>query len=63
IRETSVPDGRLYLLSDNRVHRGQDSRSFGTVDATSCRGTIFMRFRPTPESQVALGHAYFDIVK
>ncbi len=35
--------GGLFLLSDNRAHTGEDSRAFGVVQESTCRGTVFMR--------------------
>ena len=37
-----VPEGKLYLLSDNRVFP-YDSRDFGLVDADTCKETIIGR--------------------
>jgi signal peptidase I len=37
-----VPEGKLFLLSDNRVFP-YDSRDFGLVDASTCRETIIGR--------------------
>lgn len=35
-----VPEGQLYLVSDNRALH-QDSRDFGTVDATTCEHIVY----------------------
>ncbi len=35
-----VEEGRLYLVSDNR-HLHQDSRDFGTVEASTCEHVVF----------------------
>jgi signal peptidase I len=40
--EFDVPEGKLFLLSDNRLHP-YDSRDFGFVDADSCRETVVLR--------------------
>lgn len=40
--EKTVEPGRVFLLSDNRVHPF-DSRHFGTVDRQSCKETVFFR--------------------
>jgi signal peptidase I len=40
--QTDVEEGRLFLLSDNRLHP-YDSRDFGTVDAATCKETIVLR--------------------
>jgi signal peptidase I len=39
-RVVKVEPGRLYLVSDNR-HLHQDSRDFGTVDASTCQHVVF----------------------
>jgi signal peptidase I len=62
IRPTEVAEGRLYLLSDHRAYHGYDSRSFGTVDRATCRGTVFMLWKPTPQSAAALGHGYMRFI-
>ncbi len=61
-RPVEVEPGRLFLLGDNRAFFGHDSRSFGTVDAATCRGTVFMRFRPTDASAATFAHGYFDLL-
>ena len=38
--------GGLFLMSDNRSHYGEDSRSFGEVSPDTCVGTIFLRLMP-----------------
>ena len=43
----SVPEGSLFLLSDNR-DRSIDSRAFGPVPTSSMVGTVMMRVWPTP---------------
>lgn len=43
LRETRVPGGQVYLLSDNRSYTGEDSRTFGGVNEGSCIGSVFMR--------------------
>lgn len=40
--EKVVEPGKVFLLSDNRVHPF-DSRHFGTVDRQSCSETVFFR--------------------
>lgn len=40
--ETTVGDGMLYLVSDDRSYH-YDSRDFGTVPAASCKNRIFFR--------------------
>lgn len=41
----TIPQGELYLLSDNRTFARRDSRNFGTVPETKCVGTVFFRWR------------------
>lgn len=37
-----VPEGKFFLLSDNRLHP-YDSRDFGFVDVASCKETVVAR--------------------
>lgn len=62
LRETEVEPGRLFLLGDNRAYSGHDSRSYGTVDADTCQGVVFMRFRTTPEGESKFGHGFLDLL-
>lgn len=65
IRKQRMGAGKLFLLSDYRSMMGYDSRSFGPVDAGTCIGRIFMRFKPAEgrESETPpLDHGYFDIL-
>lgn len=41
-REYNVPDGRWFLLSDNRLFP-YDSRDYGYVDASTCKERVFGR--------------------
>lgn len=59
---TEVPAGKIFLLSDNRTHPGQDSRYFGPVDPETCHGTVFMRLAPASDSPNELGTSYLDII-
>ena len=43
VDKTEVPAGKLYLLGDFRSYMGQDSRAYGLVDESTCRGTIVFR--------------------
>lgn len=60
-RAHSVRSG-LFLMNDNRTHRGEDSRTYGEVDPNSCVGRVFMRLTAAPAT-VALGGAALDILK
>lgn len=60
IRKTEVPGGTLYLLGDHRAYMGQDSRAYGPVDASTCRGTIVFRVTPVDGLDQGLTHGYFE---
>jgi signal peptidase I len=62
MQPVTVPDGHVFLLSDNLSYLGQDSRAFGPVDVETCVGQIFMRFRPVDDGGAGLDHGYFDIL-
>jgi len=62
VRPVAVPEGKIFLLGDNRTFVGQDSRYFGPVDPATCVGTVFMRLWPASESPNDLGHGFFDII-
>jgi signal peptidase I len=62
IPETTVEPGRLYLLGDNRAYRGFDSRTFGTVLASTCRGVAFMRWQPVDDGGAGFGHRRLQIL-
>jgi signal peptidase I len=40
--KTTVPDGHVFLVSDNRQYP-YDSREFGTVERSTCTETVFFR--------------------
>ena len=40
--ERRVEPGKIFLLSDNRVHPF-DSRHFGTLERSRCKETVFFR--------------------
>jgi signal peptidase I len=63
VRKTEVPNGRLYLLGDFRAYMGQDSRAYGVVDASRCRGTIVFRLTPAEGLETSLAHGYFQSVR
>ena len=62
MQPVDVPPGKVFLMSDNRMHPGQDSRYFGPVDPAACQGTVFMRLAPAEDSPNDLDHAYLDII-
>jgi signal peptidase I len=63
VDETSVPEGKLYLLGDFRAYMGQDSRAYGVVDASTCRGTIVFRVTPAEGLDREIAHRYFQPVQ
>jgi signal peptidase I len=41
----------LFVLGDNRGYRGEDSRTYGEVDESTCKGVVFLRLVPVlPDS-------------
>ena len=63
VKKTEVPDGQIYLLGDYRSYMGQDSRAYGTVDASACRGTIVFRLTSAEGLRPELAHGYFEPVR
>ena len=63
VRETEVPEGDLFLLGDFRGYRGQDSRAYGVVRASTCRGTIVFRVTPVDGLDAAIAHGYFQLIR
>ena len=63
VDETVVPEGKVYLLGDFRAYMGQDSRAYGAVDASTCRGTIVFRVTPADGLPNELAHGYFQPVR
>ena len=63
VDETAVPEGKLYLLGDFRSYMGQDSRAYGVVDASTCRGTIVFRVTPADGLESDIAHRYFQPVQ
>ena len=63
VRKTTVPEGKLYLLGDFRSYMGQDSRAYGVVDASTCRGTIVFRLTPAEGLDNDIAHHYFEPVR
>jgi len=63
VDETTVPDGKVYLLGDFRAYMGQDSRVYGVVDASTCRGNIVFRVTPAEGLESPIAHRYFQPVR
>lgn len=63
VRKTEVPAGKLYLLGDYRGYMGQDSRAYGVVDASTCRGTIVFRVTPVDGLDPDIAHGYFQPIR
>jgi hypothetical protein len=63
VRATTADEGYLYLLGDHRGKLGQDSRTIGLIDETSCRGTIVMRLTPSEGLGDELKHGYLDLIQ
>jgi hypothetical protein len=42
---------------------GQDSRVYGVVDASTCRGTIIFRLTPVEGLEGKLAHGYFEPIR
>lgn len=62
LRETPVRRG-LYMLGDNRSYRGEDSRTYGEVDESSCKGVAFMRLVPGEVQGDDLDHGWLDYIR
>jgi len=63
VRKTEVGAGELYLLGDYRAYMGQDSRAYGVVDASTCRGTIVFRITPVDGLGHDIAHRYFELIR
>jgi len=63
VRKTEVREGELYLLGDFRAYMGQDSRAYGVVDASTCRGTIVFRVTPMDGLESTIAHRYFQLIR
>jgi signal peptidase I len=63
VQDTEVPEGELYLLGDFRAYRGQDSRAYGVVQASTCRGTIVFRLTPVKGLEDTIAHRYFQLIR
>jgi signal peptidase I len=63
VQETEVPSGQVYLLNDYRSYTVQDSRVYGAVDVSTCRGTIVFRLIPVDGLERDLAHRYFQLIR
>ena len=63
VRKTTVEPGKIFLLGDYRGYMGQDSRAYGQVSASSCRGTIVFRLTPAQGLPPEIAHGYFERVQ
>lgn len=61
IRDQAAVRG-YYLLGDNRGHIGEDSRTFGVVQAADCTGQVFMRLTAVPGMPGEIPHGMFDLL-
>lgn len=53
----------LFMLGDNRSYRGEDSRTYGEVDESTCKGVVFMRLVPAPVQEDDLDHGWLDLIR
>jgi signal peptidase I len=63
VSKTTVPAGRVFLLGDYRAYMGQDSRAYGVVDASTCRGNIVFRLTPVDGLDPEIAHGYFETIR
>lgn len=61
IRTQTVPEGKVFLLGDNRVQTAEDSRSFGVVTLSTCRAQLMMR-NGAVDGAPGPAHGRFDIL-
>ena len=62
MRRPHTVQGGLFLMNDNRTHRGEDSRTFGEVAPASCVGRVFLRLTAA-ETPAEIGNAALDIIE
>lgn len=62
MRRAHTVQGGLFLMNDNRTHRGEDSRTFGEVANESCVGRVFLRLTAA-ETPAEIGNAALDIIE
>jgi signal peptidase I len=58
---TTVAEGKVYLLGDNRLQTDEDSRDFGPVSLSSCRAQLIMR-NGAVSGAPGPSHGRFDIL-
>lgn len=63
IRKTELGRGEIYLLNDYRSHWVEDSRKFGPVDASTCRGTVVFRLFPADGLDNSIAHRHFEPIR
>jgi len=63
VKKAQVPADGLFLLGDYRGYMGQDSRAYGTVDASTCRGSIVFRVTPVEGLDPDIAHGYFELIR
>jgi signal peptidase I len=62
-RETSVRDGSVYLMADNRAF-GEDSRTYGQVKISSCIGRPLLVYKPAEVSgDAGSSSRWFSIIR
>jgi len=72
LRPHTVRTG-LFVLGDNRGYRGEDSRTYGEVDESTCKGVVCLRLVPAAMQAGAadssalttddLGHGWLDYIR
>jgi signal peptidase I len=63
IQETELGRGEIYLLNDYRSHWVEDSRKFGPVNASTCRGTVMFRLFPVDGLDRSIAHRHFEPIR